>query len=240
MSSYAKGITRRRKITLSRQALARARSVLRRRNAAPTRSGGFYGLYTKRGRDELKTVDTSASNLAVSTTPQFVLLNGVATGTDYNTRVGRKTLLKSLYVRINFKFNSNNPVAGVACRLMIIQDKQSNGAVPTIANVLQTGNYIDPINLDNRERFNVLMDKLYTFFPASTSAGPIIGGGNPITKTVKVYKKLNLATIFSGVGATIGSIQTGGIWMLWVTDTGVAATPHYLLDYYSRVRFVDS
>jgi len=62
--------------------------------------------------------------------------------------------------------------------------------------------------------------------------------GEPTVHKVKIFKKLNMETIFGGTTAAIASIQTGSIWMLCVGSQ--ASTDGSAFDYSTRIRFVDA
>lgn len=236
MPAISRGITKRRKYTLSRQAVARARTVLRRRDSVPMRPGGFYGVGQ---RGELKSIDVTLVGEPISQTAHVALLNGVATGTDYNARIGRQTKMKSIYLRVTFEYRTLSGAIGDFIRMLVIYDRQPNGVALTAANVLQGGSYIDPINLDNRDRFSVIADKMMTFNPVQYSTA-LPSGGNPANKHVKIYKKMNLTTQYSGTGATVGSIQTGSVYIILLGANYAAGNEMIRTDYYSRIRFVDA
>lgn len=223
------------KVAKAARAVARARNILRARSFAPMRTGGFYGGYQRRGRQELKATDIAQPNIALSTGMQLTLLNGVAQGTDFTQRIGRKTLMKSLLVRWGV---TNNGVGGDGSgdimRLMVIYDMQSNSAAPSAGDILQSASDVySPLNLNNRDRFKVLFDRNITLNSFVATVTPTVQGA-PGPKFIKIYKKINLETIFSGTGSTIGSISTGSIYLC-----ALAGSTEYSSQFYSRVRYVD-
>ena len=60
---------------------------------------------------------------------------------------------------------------------------------------------------------------------------------NRISPKLDPYKiqKMMLETIFGGVGATIGDVQSGSLLVAIISDTGLVQ-----LDYFGRLRFTDS
>lgn len=227
------------KQSAARAAVSAARAAIisaRRGYAAPLSRRGFYGQWNRPGQlgPELKTIDVNGFT-NFTTAGSVLLLNGVATGTDYNTRVGRKIRLISLLFRLSTDLQAPNP-GGEIFRIMLVYDTQANGVAPTIANILQQSQWDSPINLDNRDRFKVLLDKMYTS-GANNYAGGAITTGNFTPVNMKRYQKLNLDVNFSGTAATIGSIATGSIYMLLMS----ANTSSTVLAYYnSRIRFIDT
>lgn len=221
------------------QALARARQIVRKRNSGltnPVGTRGFYGLYTRRGRNELKVIDTNTALTPFAATGALQLINGCAIGTDYTDRVGRKIFLKSLYMKIfiypTITTNSQN---GTTSRCLVVYDTQTNGAAPAVTDILQTNTYDAPINLSNRDRFKVLYNK-YVFTPAFVYTAASLTAGDPIPRLFHCYKKLNLDTIFSGTGATVGSIATGSIYVLLQSNNDQTTSA----DGWFRIRFADA
>lgn len=229
-----------RRIQAAAAAVRRARATTlssRRFPLAPPRTGGFYGQWNRpRGvGEELKTIDTGIVGVTpITTAGSVALINGVATGTDYTNRIGRKIMIKSIYVRFATLPNTVTAPLGDIQRIMLIYDKQTNGAAPAVTDILNTASYLDVNNLNNRDRFVVLKDKTINCWPAAYAAGAVTAG-NPNTMSFKFYKKCNLEQIFSGTGSTVGSIASGGIFLLFIS---AAAT--YNLAYSARVRFSDA
>jgi len=226
-----------RKLAAAAAAVSRARAAIvsSRRAYTPAARRGFYGQWNRPGAlgPELKTVDVTSGPSAFSTSGAVLLLNGVATGTDYNTRVGRKVLMKSMNFKLSTYINSACGT-GETIRVMIIYDTQANGAAPTVANILQTAAWDAPMNLDNRDRFKVLYDKFKSVGAYNFTAGAITTG-DFFSPLFKVYKKINLDVNFSGTGATIGSIATGSVYLLTISMNG-SGVGYYIN---SRIRFVD-
>ena len=145
-NTTSSGLTRRRKIALAASAVKRARAVLRARNLAPTRTGGFYGLYTRRGREELKTIDNQVGLAPTQTGSSVSLLNGVATGTDYTNRIGRKIILKSILLRCSmYNDTTTSDPNGDVVRVLVVSDSQTNGAAPSVGDILQTAAFDYPL-----------------------------------------------------------------------------------------------
>jgi len=238
------GKSTRTKAYRARSAVAKAAQLLRVRTASssgsygPPATRGFYGQYSLRGRAELKFVDTTATNVAVTTTWTLTLVNGIAQGTDFNQRVGRKSTIKSVL------FNGNafpptvmnaNSAAGTYMRYVIIFDTQPNsGTLPVGTDIFVTNDPNTVMNLNNRDRFRVLMDIRKQLGSYLFNAAPGLVAGSPSNAFWTKYKKCNLETIFSGTAATLGSISTGAIYLCVIGDNPTSA-----LDYYIRVRYID-
>lgn len=227
---------RRRRIAASRQAVARASAILRGRTMAPLRTGGFFGSWNRPGQlgPEIKTIDVVAAIQSFTTAGTLTLLNGVAVGDDYNTRDGRKIKMKSINFKI-FGYAGAAVANGDHVRCMIVYDTQANGAAPTVAGILQTTSALAPLNLDNRARFKVLYDKWQRVEAFNYAAG-VISAGSFVPPHFRFYKKLMLDVQYSGTTNAIGSISTGSVYLLTISDQTSSAI-NYTLN--SRIRFTE-
>lgn len=223
------------------------RSKPRRRLLAPPRTGGFRGQTApfRRITAERKVIDTDTANYACNTTGSVTLVNGVAIGSDYTDRVGRKIRLKSIYVRglvsRNLTLGGGTLLPDVA-RMLIVFDTQTNGATPSVTDILKEATATSQLNLNNRDRFKVLIDKQYAIAPyliSDTATQSYALAGSPTTYQVKKYKKLNHEVVFNGTQGTVGSISTGALWMVWVGSTAVDQTDP-VATVSVRIRFEDA
>lgn len=200
----------------------------------PRRTGGFLGLWNGRSRDELKVTDTATILVAVPQAGAVSLLNGMAAGTDYTQRTGRKMVTKSILARFIMNTALVDAQQGDVVRILIFIDKQTNGALPAVTDVLNSANYLEPMNLSNRDRFIVIKDMIFTMNPCDYTAA-VLTTGAPETKMKKFYKKCSFETIFSGTANTIGSIASGSLLILYISQFNVLST----LSYNVRTRIVD-
>lgn len=202
----------------------------------PPRTGGFYGPGVRRLRGERKAIDTSfAPAIMGSANADITLLNGVATGTDFTDRIGRKIIIRSLLIRAEIypTITVNNQI-GEQVRFMVVWDMQSNGAAPVTTDILKSATTAAPNNLNNRDRFKILVDKYLSFDPCTYTASSLVNG-SPQTKVIKIYKPLYLETIYAGTTNAIGSIQSGSLWCFTLSGNGYVST-----EWQARVRFEDA
>lgn len=192
-------------------------------------------MYQRRGRDELKTIDTGTQSTSAAAVGSVILLNGVGQGTDYTNRIGRRILLKSLLLRFNITtIPSTSDPAGDFIRILVVYDAQTNAVTPAVTDIIN-GDFLSPLNLSSRDRFKVLSDKTTTMNPNGYTAGAV-SGGSPRNVAYKIYKKMSMEEIFGGTGATVGSIQTGAIFLLIISAANGASA----VNWNSRIRFIDS
>lgn len=208
-----------------------------------SRSGGYFG--PKGGGIEKKSVDTSAScqfqlnpaTGAISGIEPLFLINGVAAGTSISQRIGRKCRFTSIYIRMRV-VTGNTPQSQIA-RLIVVLDKQPNGAVMTGQQLLGSltsgvANPWAPNNLDNRDRFKVLCDKTRLI---QTNGGT--SGATSDVAFFKIYKKINIQTTYSGTDALIGSISTNALYMMCVGSNASDAATNAVGTFVCRVRYTD-
>lgn len=84
---------------------------------------------------ERKFADVASIPMAMNTTGQFSLLACPVPGTDYTNRIGRKVVLRSVYIRgiatLEGAFNLPTPPMACAAQLgraILLIDMQPNGA----------------------------------------------------------------------------------------------------------------
>lgn len=214
----------------------------------PYRSTGVRG-WAGAPRQELKVQDVLTSAFLTTivagdpstVTGAIVLLNGIAQGTDYNARIGRMGFWKTITMRLKFgpanEVNYGVPLAQFV-RVLLVVDAQPNGVVMTAAQLLQTPSTQAMANLDNRNRFTILMDKLIKIDPLTSGATPTAGYRGPAL--VKVYKKMSLTTTYSQTTATIGSIASNALYLVLLGDNASTSTATSIACYGSiRLRFTD-
>jgi len=186
----------------------------------------LWGPRPKRG--ELKVVDNPLA-LAFSTTAQFGLVNGVATGGFDYSRIGRR--IEMQYLRINaclMPVSNQNHNGPDYYRVIIFYDRQANGANPTYSQLMQsqdsTGAVTNTVfsnpNLDNSYRFQILKDSTFYVPPVDSThwgVGAATNNANSDTSQSLKFQCFiplkGLSTQFVGDTDGIGSIGTGSLFV---------------------------
>lgn len=207
-------------------------------------SGGTLGCYCKNGQPPLYKINDylattmTAIDVAASAytsdiigyacyTPSFALIQMPSAGTDITQRVGRVIRNKALLIHGMVAARPNPSKVGVGAtgcympgrlRLVILYDKQPNGALPGASQVFTYNSSEYDIcamyNVDSKYRFIPLYDNTWTlgetYFGSGTAPkfGPV--ANNSISFNISIPMK-NLKTVFSGTTGVIGSITTGSI-----------------------------
>jgi len=165
-----------------------------------------------------------------------VLLNGIARGDDIDERTGRQVMMRSyeLSVLWHQAAPGAHPEPCVA-RLLVVYDKQTNGAALTPAQVLTATGTLNaatsPKQLENRERFTILRDIRTPMAAAETS------DYEPPPKALKIYQSFMLPVTFNaGDAGTVADITTGSLYAIFISDQA-AVLPSF--SYTCRVRYED-
>jgi len=220
-------------------------------------------------KGEVKSLDVgSATAVAPGGTPLTVnqtgligAINLVTAGSFFFNRVGRKIEMRS--VELSYQITTLTATLTTPqdwLRIMIVYDRQTNGAYPAISDVLQdtdsaganTSGVSAGLNLNNRDRFLVVYDDR-TQLPAMTNTAGVVSnafpnsfGGRNGTSTgfgnVHIFRKFKggLVAHFKAdsTPAVIGDVATGG---LYVITLGTQAVGNYSITPWKfRVRYTDT
>lgn len=185
------------------------------------RTGGYYGRYQPQG-DEKKFLDTplTLEDPVAATGNVYDSLVEIPQGAGESQRVGRKCTITAISLRYVVSLNNTSTPSSTedGCRVIIFHDKQCNGAIAPITQVLASDTYLSYNNLANKERFRILSDK---FHDLSSTAGSYDGtndqfGAKGVTKSV--YLRCDIPIEFSGATGAIAEIRSNNIGVLIISD----------------------
>lgn len=212
-------------------------------------SGGYGYLRNRnvdRIRAEKKVIDINNATYQLETTGTALqLLNGCVPGSQNFNRIGRKIQLKSLQVRGYF-VASDATVANTMARMIIVYDKQPNGAAPTWANIVTSQNISgttsstvnDMINLDNRDRFEIIRDHVCTLASKNDTATQSYSGSPTILHLNEFIKLGKRETVYNaGTAGTIGDITSGSLYVFFISSEAFANGCAFIGSF--RTRFID-
>lgn len=166
---------------------------------------------------EIKYVGASSTYSFESTTTGN-LLNGIASGTNDNQRIGN--IVQPIKLDVNIQIqqiyyssltNINNPI-----RLLIVWDKQCNGNLPLLSDCLDTATVESLKNLNNRDRFVNIID--YTCNPLISGT---INGTSTIITTKNKHFSIDLTDLkqtFGSNGSNIADIKTGSLVAFYIAN----------------------
>lgn len=214
---------------------------------------------TKTEKKVLFVGEADATNgvLACNTTGSIIALNLIQVGSSMFNRIGRKIEMRSLrFIGQYLTTNAGGPVTTVDPdyhRLAIVYDRQTNGALPTLSDMFQdteqtgtnTSTSLSGVNMNNRERFVVLMDKRITLPQGTATAGVLTNVfPNDVNLPIKVdeFRRLRGLTTHYGADsspAVIGDIRTGGLYIVSFTNIQAAGTEIFSMNWNVRLKYTD-
>lgn len=198
-------------------------------SSSTTRSVVPFSRYAVAPRKVELKYDNGTVTTTVSTTGSVVQMLDVANGTGSSERIGKSIMLHDM--TLNYNILPNAASSRLLWRCVIVYDRQTNGAAPSVTDVMHTTAVESMYNADNQTRFKVLYDQSGVIV---TNATGIDIEYKTIYRNIKISLK-GLRTEYSGTGSTSASIIKGGIYMILLgnTVTGYAITEA------NRIQFSD-
>lgn len=209
---------------------------------------------------ETKSIDTVNGQYALNTTGTVNILNAIAPGSSYFNRVGRRIEMKSLQMKGWLKPipAQDSPVTQTG-RIIIVYDRQTNGAAPVYADVIKSQGAIltstsseikDFINLDNRDRFQIIRDIEFCLPSCDRAANSDVtiqgvsthGNGTGEAFQFNEFIKLKgLVTQYKADSANpvVGDVATGGLFIL-SRGNAAAGGEGWLAELSFRLRYKDN
>lgn len=186
-------------------------------------------------RSEKKVLDLAYATYAITTTGSVTLLNGIAGGTDFNQRVGRRVKITDVMIQ-GMVAPEDATTDDVYCTVMLVYDNAPNQALATIAEIFSQANGTSFLNLNNRDRFKVLSTDRFTIGQRSNTATVALAA-SPGTVPINRYIKTQLGTVFDAATGTIADITTGAILLVTLGDEPSGTGASFFAS--TRVRFTD-
>lgn len=201
------------------------------------------------------TADPVYGPLAFSTTGNLVGINLIQVGSSMFNRVGRKIEMRSVRLKgfIGTLAVTRATTSPDYARIIIVYDRQVNGAYPAIASVLQdtdqagtnTSEAMSGLNMDNRERFVTIMDKQIILPQATNTAGVLTNvfpNDTSLPCMIDEYRQLRgLTTHFKADSnpAVIGDISTGALYIISIAQVQADGTELFYFNWNCRLKYVD-
>jgi len=187
-----------------------------------------------------KALTIDQANIALDTAGTVVLLDVVPQGTSDSDRIGLKWRDKAVHIRGQLVMSGSvaAPQTQVGT-LYVVWDKQPNGALATVAQILDPGTSIFDgfYNLENQDRFKILHKKNFKMTKNTTT----VGYNDSSLYMIDEYVKLPASCVACGTsGGTgiIGDRKSGALLMLATGDASSGALSN-ALNYSTRVYFED-
>lgn len=216
----------------------------------------------RRMRPEVKVLDVTPTTHLLGNGMILTYLNLVREGTGFWNRVGRKICMKSLYVTgfITPTFANAAALAEDYNRIIVFYDRQANGAPISYDNLIQSvpqdgvtfsSLAFDHVNMNNRERFIILMDRRIVTAPIGINGVTAVNNnivndsnlsgndeGYKITRYIKL-QDLETHYLSNSVPMTIADITTGALGILTIAVNATGNSRAYNFNYTTRLKFYD-
>lgn len=185
-----------------------------------------------------------------------ILQNAAATG-----RVGQRIFVDSIAVKIRVRMVpiENTAVSGLRgnnlVRVVILQDKMSNGTEPDLINAASTVSAVLVYpsasadvtamrNLASTGRYRILYDRIHSLSSQWTSGtgAAAVAACVPTMKTIAVYKKfkkpIQVKYVSGGTTGVYTEIQSNALWCCMLADYNNDSATYVQI--HSRMRFTDA
>ena len=163
-------------------------------------------------------------NSTVNNTGVVELLSGIAEGTDYDDRIGKKITLRSVQIRGHALNNDTTLGNSTIMRLLIVRDNTLSGSAPAISDILLNTTVYSVRNPapEKLKSYTVLYDKSFDTFREK-----------PVVRFSK-YKKLGTSAIFDG--ATVADVNKGSLYAIMLSNRS-SNLPTF--QYQTMIKYVD-
>lgn len=176
---------------------------------------------------EYKEHNVQYTENGVSTTMTKQNMCVIDQGTGDGQRVGRQIKITRLNMKATLTFNAS--ATNTKFRMIILIDKQTNEGTFATTDLLYDTSVDDIIvsglNLDKKNRFKILYDKMFSVFPEK----PIVG--------IKYNKNFNLPILYDASTSAVGDQTRNSLWICFVSSEATN-TPSFTM--HARVRYVDN
>jgi hypothetical protein len=179
--------------------------------------------------------------LTANSTGGMTVLNSVQQGTQIDQRVGNKIQVKSIRLKFNANLGGTSPTQ-IAYRVVILYDKSTNGAYPTIASIFNDTGLVDgsvatsstllnaSINMNNKDRFLILRDEVFTLDKDNNNIN---------IHDFYIKRKLDTVYLSSSNPPTVGDISGGGIYLIMAANSYGAENKMIPTQLSARIRYYD-
>jgi len=186
----------------------------------PWRNAGFKVPYPK---SEIKHLQTTGNN-AVSTTMQVAdLCYQITQGSGVSNRIGNEILIKNVQVRGHVTASTTTVLQH--CRLVLIYDKQPNGAYPAFTDIYLAASCDSLPRLDIANRFIIFKEWYFPIEGYVTAS--ITGGGISSSYLIDENIPVNCPIKYGANAGAVADLRSGNLFFMQIGDVAAAATNPY-------------
>lgn len=200
-----------------------SRHKQRRQRRKKTLAGKVAKLQRTVGNPERKFIDTQLTSQAITSVVTLSQLSNMAQGMTENTRIGSKVVVTGIQLKYFISQSTTKHF-----RFMIVQDKQTNGAIYAAGDLLADATagdaIVSPANRDNKNRFRVHYDQMDSI--------SIAGKASAMHSR---FVKLNVPLRYDGNAGDITDLSSSSFTALLVSDASSTALTMHI-----RLWFIDT
>ena len=162
-------------------------------------------------------------------------LNLIAGGVLEDQRIGRKCTIRSIGIKfdVSMPASAGAMTTGDIVRIMLLLDRQANGALPANTDVLEAASYLSFNQLANKSRFSTLFDRTYALNAVAWE--PIAGATAGVNIADSFYKKVEIPLEFNAGAGVIAEVRTNNL--VWIA---MSRTELCKIAGKCRIRFSDN
>ncbi len=187
---------------------------------------------------DLKFNDIANNDSVVATTGIVILAFTIADGNTQSQKDGLKITIKSIRIRYQLKLPATSTIADGTdiCRILLVKDKQCNGALPAVSDILAGTDIQNHKNLENSKRFTILSDRTITINSLGSHGNGSTNSTLPASKSWQYFKRMNLPILYNNSGTTgaIGTINSNCLYNVFISEFGKCG-----IEATVRVRYAD-
>lgn len=132
-------------------------------------------------------------------------------GTSSTTRLGNQIVITDL--RWTGSVTATPATAGDIVRVIVLWDKQSDGAAPAVTDVLESASYAAPYNLDKvGSRFSIVFDGHVNLMNSATTL-------TSDTRWIHGSKKFEKVVYYTGNAGTVADILRNNLCVIFISQT---------------------
>ncbi len=161
----------------------------------------------------------------------------IAQGTTESTRIGRKVNIRGVY----WKYTVDIPPAsgggggtGDTVRVILYQDKQTNGAAAGITDIVESADYQSFYNLSNIGRFDILMDRTHALNPSAGAGNGTANDFGEVTHSYKFGTNKLIPIEYNSTTGALTEVRSNNLGVLLLGRAGVAGFTSKM-----RIRYTD-
>lgn len=170
---------------------------------------------------------------------------GMSTGDGPSNRDGRQVTITSLHFRLRLiaddtdGTNSKDAGGSIHARVMVILDKQANGATATQSDIFSdTRLLVAYNNLNNSYRFRKLYDKVITL----NTTGARVTDDKSISyeRFIKFDKMCSIPLIYNGNTGAIAEVRSNNLLLVIMPNYNSTVNLNFSAECLTRLRFTDA